>query len=118
MPNPVASLIQLLMSGQNTSTGLGTNPPGALGVNPVRDLPVPGAGVGGGAYAPPGGGSDPTQILAQFLPMLMSFIQGNVSISPAGGSVSGTSPSGAGIQGSGDLTQLIRLLLGAEGGAA
>src|SRR5437899_10101954 len=107
MPDPVASLIQALLTGQNTATGLGTNPPGALWVNPVRDLPVPDTGVGGGSYGV-GGAGDPMQILAQFLPLLMSFIQGNVSISPAGGSVSGVAPSGTNIQGGGDINQLIQ----------
>src|SRR2546428_779292 len=113
MPDPVAALIQQILSGQSSNVGLGGNTPAAVGPNPVRDLPTPDVGGAGDFPSTTGGagGQDLIQLLLQYLPMIAPFIQGMVSLGPGGGSATGSLPGGTAAKVSGDPSQILQQLL-------
>src|SRR2546428_13808544 len=109
MPDPVAALIQQILSGQSSNVGLGGNTPAAVGPNPVRDLPTPDVGGAGDFPSTTGGagGPDPIPLLLQDPPMIAPFIQGMVSLCPRGGAATGAAPGGTAPKGSGGPSPIL-----------
>src|SRR5579872_6826896 len=76
----VQSIIQQILTGSNSPTGLGTNPPTSLGPSPTQYLQVPNPGSAG--YFPSG-----QSILGgNVLPQALSLIGGNFNSGPGGAS--------------------------------